>query len=566
MERHELDFYVLNQGETGFVNILERYFSCDSINEMKKEPVENCSFYNENSNEIIISDTYEYIEDLEEIPSPYLSGIMDEFFENNLIPLMETNRGCPYSCTYCAWGRSSKKKVFSFSLERVKEEIEYIAKKIKRTDLLFFGDANFGIFERDVEIAECMRYVKDIYDYPKSIYVAWAKTAPQRIIRMAEILGDIVGIASPFSSFQSMDSTVTKNIKRTNMNTNEFKKIQDYFMEKGISFSSELILGLPGETRETHLNGLKSLFDYNTAAIVCYNLRMLGGTELNTDENRRKFDIKTKYRLIDGGFGKYDEIVSIEHEEMVLHTSTMTMEDALYFRPIHFLIQFLWNYKYYGELLTLLKEEGVNPVDFIVKIVDDRNSAPPGIRKIFDNFMHEAHKEWFDTKHDLLEYYSKPENFEFLCKGGFGKLNYKYMYTFLLESKKEFDSYLFTTAINMLAENGEINDAKRKQFNNILGFTEKVCIDFTNGFESVATEKVSEYEYDILKWKQETGKRPLSGFRCNGVRLKFTLPEEQIGALKKLYEQCKKEDLNQTLRKMVEYMSERDLFYKVDYA
>lgn len=566
-ERSDLDFYVLNQGERGFVNIIEKYFSCNSINEMKMMPVENCSFYDRNRNEIIISDTYKYIEDLEEIPSPYLSGIMNEFFGYNLIPLIETNRGCPYSCTYCAWGNSSKKKVFSFPLERVKEEIEYIAKKVEKTDLLFCGDANFGIFERDVEIAKFMRYVKDVYGYPKSICVAWAKTAPHRIIKMAETLGDIVGIASPFGSFQSMDSTVTKNIKRTNMSTNEFKKIQDHFMAKGISFSSELILGLPGETRETHLNGLKSLFDYNTAAIVCYNLRMLGGTELNTNENRRKFDIKTKYRLIDGGFGKYDDIVSIEHEEMALHTSTMKMEDILYMRPIHFLIQLFWNYKYYAELLIYLKEEGISPVDFIIKIVNDRHAAPSCVKNRFEDFIREAYEEWFDTKRSLIEYYSRPENFKSICEGDFGKLNYKYMYRFLLEGKKDFDQYLFSTAVNMLAGDGEVNGAKREQLDNLQMFTENVCIDFANGFKGVATEKISEYEYDILKWKREVGKRPLSEYRCpHGVRLNFTLPNEQISVLKKLYEQFKKEDLNQTLRKMVEYMNERDLFYKVDYA
>lgn len=39
--------------------------------------------------------------DLDEIPSPYLTGALDEFFAvPNLGPMIETVRGCPYSCTF----------------------------------------------------------------------------------------------------------------------------------------------------------------------------------------------------------------------------------------------------------------------------------------------------------------------------------------------------------------------------------------------------------------------------------------------------------------------------------
>ena len=36
------------------------------------------------------------------IPSPYLNGYLDEFLALGMIPLLETNRGCPFKCTFCA--------------------------------------------------------------------------------------------------------------------------------------------------------------------------------------------------------------------------------------------------------------------------------------------------------------------------------------------------------------------------------------------------------------------------------------------------------------------------------
>lgn len=562
-ERPYLDFYVINQGEKGFLNLVERYFQSASIDEMKISPVQNCSFYNRSTDELVMSEGYEHIKDLNEIPSPYLNGILDEFFKLNLIPIIETNRGCPYSCTYCAWGKASQNKLFLFGLERVKQEIEYIAKKIKKTNIFYIGDANFGILERDIKIAEFIRGIRDRCGYPRHLSISGAKGTPNRMIKIAETLNDMISVTS---SFQTMDPAVVKNIKRENIDTNEFKKIQNHFNKKGISTYSELILGLPGETKESHLKGLRELFDYNTSGITCYNLRMLGGSELDTPEDREKFNIKTKHRLIDGGFGKYEDIISIEQEEMALHTSTMSEEDILYFRPIHFFIQFLWNYKYYLELLYFLKYKGINPVDFFIALIEKKDTASAAVRNILKDFIDEMHSEWFDTKQQLIEYYSKPENFEAISRGGFGKLNYRYTYRFLLEAKKDFGDYLFAVAQNMLLKYGTMAKAEGDELADLRRFSENVFIDFTDGFKNLNTEKVLEFKYDVLQWKRSGYSRPWPEYKNRNIKLRFMLPNEQVETLDKLYAQFKSTDMNQTLRKMVELMNKSDLFYGVSYV
>ena len=50
------------------------------------------------------------IKSLDEIPSPYLTGILDEFFDGRLVPMIQTNRGCPFSCTFCVDGSASVNK------------------------------------------------------------------------------------------------------------------------------------------------------------------------------------------------------------------------------------------------------------------------------------------------------------------------------------------------------------------------------------------------------------------------------------------------------------------------
>ena len=49
-----------------------------------------------------------------DIPSSYLTGAMDEFFSHPIIPIIETTRGCPFSCSFCADGHASKNKVHRY--------------------------------------------------------------------------------------------------------------------------------------------------------------------------------------------------------------------------------------------------------------------------------------------------------------------------------------------------------------------------------------------------------------------------------------------------------------------
>lgn len=565
-QRPYLDFYIIHQGESGFANLLERYFLCDSLEGMKKDPISNCLFYNENRGGNVVSGGYNPIQDLDKIPSPFLTGILDEFFLKNLTPLIETNRGCPYSCTYCAWGRSNLGKVVCFDLERVKQEIEYIAHRTGNIQLLMIGDANFGLMKRDVEIAEFVVSMRKKYGFPRELIVSWAKTGADRLIKMAEILSETMGLAAAFGSFQSTDPQVMKNIKRTNLSWGEFKRIQQYFHSKGISTSSDLILGLPGETSESHLKGLRDLFDNNTTSMFCYNLRMIGGSEFNTDKNREKYSVKTKFRLVDGGYGKYDGLLSIESEEIVLQTDTITMEETLRFRPIHFLIQFIWNYKFYGELIYFVKELGINLMDIVIGVLERKETAPQSVKKMFDEFRKDTYDEWFDTERELVDYYLIPENFEYISTGGFGKMNFKYMYKVLLECKEDFDEYLFVIVKEVLSKKDMLNNTREEQLDDLIRYTRNSFIDFQRLFQGISEiVKIDEFEYDILGWKHQRYLKPFSDFKRGRIVLKFFIPNERITALKKRYERYKTADINQTLRKMVEDMNEKDLFHEIEY-
>jgi radical SAM superfamily enzyme YgiQ (UPF0313 family) len=562
-ERPLVDFYVVNQGEKGFANLVKRVLSnSDAIGKNKKDPVNGCVFLSKPNQELVISTDEQIFETLDDIPSPYLLGLLDEFFSTTLNPLIETDRGCPYTCTFCAWGKTTNRKVRQFNIDRVKEELDYIACHVKDSHLLFIANANFGIFDRDEEIAAYIKQLSVKTGFPRKIDAAWAKNTPERIIGMAEMLGDMVEITM---SFQSLDDDVLRNIKRANIKTSTFIQIQNHFAKEDVISSSEIILGLPGETKESHLNALRRLFDISAGTIHCYNLRALNGSVLNTRQQRTKYGIKTKYRLYDIGFGKYDDLVSIEADEIVRSTNTLLEEDMFFFRSLHWLIQFFWSYKYYSYILRYLQSEQIHPVDFMLNFISDRTNAPQAVKVLLSDFEEEARNECFDSQKELFDYYSREENFEKIMKGAFGKLNYKYMFRVLCGDRGEFDIHLADTSKKMLVEKLEANRRKAACdiVDNLIRYMRNICVDFDDNLV-FKKEKRSRFNYDIASWKKDCFEKPLAEYhKSEGTSYLFYMPDEQYEALTDSIRQFRHHDRNVTLRKMSECIRKTDLLYKV---
>jgi len=567
LERRQLiDCYVLGAGESAFRGIIERALGQGVVPEViRSEPLAGCVFLHGKTRELVVGGKAGGIESLDDIPSPYLSGELDSFFNENLIPLIEADRGCPYTCTFCAWGRAVDKKVKVFDICRVKEELNYIRERVRHTNLLFLANANFGMFDRDLEIAAHIKHLNRKYGYPQKIQAFWAKNTPRRIIDIAEMLGDLTEITM---SFQSLSPEVLKNINRTNIEAATFLKMQEYFVSRGIPTITELILGLPGETKETHMQTLRTLFDIGASNITCYNCRILGGTVLDTREERERYGIKTKFRLYDMGFGKYGEICSFESDEVVRSTGTLSEEGVLYFRIFHWLIQFFWSYKYYFPIIKFLYTKGIHPIDFIQCFIEEGMSGHSGISDILNEFEQEARQEFFCSKEELIEYYHDDNNFKKLMSSGFGKMNYKYMFLALSQKKSAFDAHVAYTARKLLAEKGVLGRGNTADniIKNLISYMQEVCVVFDQemGF---SLEKTAEFDYDVARWGEEHYKRDLADyFVPERIALRFYMPAEQYKALAAYQKQFKHTNKVVTLMKMSEYMKKSDLFYKVERA
>ena len=100
-----VDIRVPLEGEVAFSNIIKSVMD-NGIDNKKinfNNKIDGCVYLNREKNELIDSPV-ERIQELDLIPSPYLSGSLDEFFDGKLIPVIQTTRGCPFTCNFCVEG------------------------------------------------------------------------------------------------------------------------------------------------------------------------------------------------------------------------------------------------------------------------------------------------------------------------------------------------------------------------------------------------------------------------------------------------------------------------------
>ena len=172
------DIYVPIDGEVGFSNIVEKALlgnTPEIRTNALQSPLAGCIIKN-SEGQLLHSLGDTRIKNLDEIPSPYLTGLLDEFFDENLIPMLQTNRGCPFSCTFCTDGRDAVNIVNRFSKERTKSEINYIATHVKKNiHSMFISDLNFGMIPGDIGTCECIKEVQDKYHYPHKLLTTTGK-------------------------------------------------------------------------------------------------------------------------------------------------------------------------------------------------------------------------------------------------------------------------------------------------------------------------------------------------------------------------------------------------------
>jgi putative methyltransferase len=474
-----MDIVIKSEGEITFKNVL---LALKNSLDLRQIPG---LIINVNGHAVDTGDS-DRIDNLDQIPSPYLSGVFDKLMtETNGVEwnaTLETNRGCPYACTFCDWGSLTYNKVKKFNLERVFAELEWIGKN--KCGFVSITDANFGMFvERDNLIAEKLLEVQEKYGYPYTFSVAWAKNQKAEVVDIVKKL-----IKSPkFNqgltvSVQSMDLDVLENIRRKNLDQHKIEDIFALCDQNNIPVYTEVILGLPGETLETWKEGFWKLFRAgNHVGITILHAQMLENAEMNLLQQKLyKLEHRPVYDYMSGSYN-FDELK--ECVEVVVSTKDMNTDQMLEAHAFSWFI----NTFHINGLTT-----------YISRFLEKRNGID--YKEFYENlYKFLQQDEWFEKERQAIKQYyhnwmfdgsiSHPDISNIEVHGW----NLVHRTTLNIHAEQKYE-YVFALVEKFVKENFKFNEVDQ-----LLEFQKLFVIDYYKIY-SYPIEK--DFDYDFLGYLQ----------------------------------------------------------------
>jgi radical SAM superfamily enzyme YgiQ (UPF0313 family) len=337
------------EGEHTFADYLRHYAEVRPA----LEQVKGLSFYRDGG--WITTEARPRIQDLDQVPSPWLTGAMD--LAGVEVALFETNRGCPFACEFCYWGGAIGQKIHRLGIDRIKDELDYIVRH--RVKTLALTDANFGILPRDREIAEHIARLNRDHRLPTRVIFNSAKNNSDRVEEVSRIFAQEGLLVSQPISLQSMDHGALATAKRDNIKTETYLGLQRRLNEWGVASLVELIWPLPGETLESFKQGIDDLCAAGAQAFSIYPLLWLNnvGYQARTDElgvvTLREDDPASSAEVViqtrEVGHREYIEGLKFATGVFLLHDCrglylSMQLLGALGLRPLREVVDAFWRW------------------------------------------------------------------------------------------------------------------------------------------------------------------------------------------------------------------------------
>ena len=419
-----IDFYVEGEGELAFANLVGILINVDFDKSRIQENLPSIQYIDVNGKPRH-ANSVDRISDLTEIPSPFLNGKLDEFFDGKLQPIIQTTRGCPFSCTFCTEGSKYFNKVNRYSQEKTNAELEYIAKKMKSTrekggrNDLWIADSNFGMYTQDLETCEMIGKCQQQYNWPEYIQVDTGKNNKPRVLAGARLVNGAIRLSG---SVQTLDKQVLVNIKRSNISENELLDMAQEASVVGADSRSEIILGLPGESLKSHFETLRKVINSRFNHINTYQLMLIPGTELTVPETKKAFKMDSRYRVMPRCFGNYSILGSLQHiadiEEICVATNTLSFDDYVKARKMHLIINIFHNDGIFGSVIKLINHLNLSVFRWLELILEEELEGE--LKLLFSDYEIETRNELWKEKKDLEAEINNSNIVERYVKGELG--------------------------------------------------------------------------------------------------------------------------------------------------
>lgn len=285
----DVDVVVNGEGEKPFRSLLRAILEGRGKHEL--HDIKGISFIDA-SGSLVSTEAEPRIRELDEIPSPFLTGAMPmlddegEFLYD--VVTMETNRGCPYKCAFCYWGGATGQKIHAFSRERLQQELALFGEL--GVENIALADANYGMLPADRDFLHDFLEVRARHSYPRALTVSWAKNKGKVFYDMVRTMKQ-TGLQADFTlAIQTLEPAALETSRRKNMKLNDFEDLCQWLHREGLESYAEMIWGLPGETYDSFLRGYDRVAQY-VSRVATYTNLLLPNTTY--DSERKEHGIVT---------------------------------------------------------------------------------------------------------------------------------------------------------------------------------------------------------------------------------------------------------------------------------
>ena len=526
-----IDFYLEYEGEKCFVELYNelKKLNFDKEKFIKTKPlVHNIRYLD--GDKIIRGALGDKFLHLEALPSPYLTGMLDKFFDDTLIPMMQSTRGCPFTCTFCWEGGSYFTKTPRYTQDRIVAELNYIAERVKTKDLQI-TDANFGMFPKDIDTAKSIKDIQNKFNgYPETVLTATAKTGKERTLEIVKILGTSLPATA---AVQSTDAEVLTNIKRKNVSQDVLVDFSKGIEKEGGQSEAEIILCIEGDTKEKHIKTVTDMLDANMKFIRLYQFMMLPGTQSTTKETREKWQYTTRYRVLPRCFGTYrfrdHKFPIAEIEEICVAHKTMPYKDYQACRSFDLTVEIFNNDSILADLMNFLRLNNIKRSELILKI-HELSLKHKTFSKFYDEFNKEEKDNLTDNPDALEDFAKEPGIIEQYIDGTYGTNElYKFRAIAVFHHIKELHEIAYEAAKHILNKNEMFNEKVQNYLEELFDFSILRKSDCLN--TNIKRNKVFHYDFKKL-WDNNFDMNPFDVHIPKGIDVSMSHSENQIGLIR----------------------------------
>ena len=207
-------------------------------------------------------------------------------------------------------------------------------------------------------------------------------------------------------SLQSENPETLQAINRRNLTREQRDAAIEWASQMGFAVTTELIFGLPHETRDSFMGVLNNSAAAGFDSIQCYNLIILDSIELNRPEARQRYGIQTKWRHVSASYQYIGDEFCAEAEEVVVASNTLDVDDFLVVRGLNMMFHAIFYLKLHHWFFKYICGAGIPLADFLSRLLrpDSLDSTlPEGYRQFVDEFEAAVRGELFDSREAVVD-------------------------------------------------------------------------------------------------------------------------------------------------------------------